>query len=420
MSAETQTDSLESFVEKASVHHGMFYSYPNDALSVREYVKIICPHHGLFSQKRYTHLSGGGCRKCGIDRRKLKNLLPVNMVLTKFHQVHGDRYDYSRMVYFGVGNKIEIICPVHGSFWQTPDGHVANSGCQRCSRWGASKGEREIISHFTAFNPVSSVRGLIGGKRTGYEIDIWFPDHLLGIEFCGIHWHSERYKPRNYHRDKMIAVNEIGGRLITVFEDEWTDHPDLVIRHISHALGKTQIGVGARKCRIEEISTSEGNVFLNQNHLQNAGKGSLLYGGYYDDRLIGVMKFGPPGRQSSKHQWELRRFATDGKTYPGLASRMFTRFRKDHDPSSVVTFTDLRWFRGDTYKHMGFIDDGFISPDYSYVRGNTRTHKSSWRKSEIRRKHPELSHLTESQATAQLGMGRIYDCGKLRHVWIKP
>jgi hypothetical protein len=32
---------------------------------------------------------------------------------------HGDRYDYSKVVYVKSSLKVEIICAVHGSFWQS-------------------------------------------------------------------------------------------------------------------------------------------------------------------------------------------------------------------------------------------------------------------------------------------------------------
>ena len=43
--------------------------------------------------------------------------------IKKAKAVHGDKYDYSKSIYNGVNNKIEIICPEHGSFWMTPVNH---------------------------------------------------------------------------------------------------------------------------------------------------------------------------------------------------------------------------------------------------------------------------------------------------------
>jgi len=38
-------------------------------------------------------------------------------------------YDYSKVNYSGYTNKVEIICPVHGSFFQTPREHLSGAGC---------------------------------------------------------------------------------------------------------------------------------------------------------------------------------------------------------------------------------------------------------------------------------------------------
>lgn len=47
--------------------------------------------------------------------------------------VHGDRYDYSCVVYTHGKAKVKIICWVHGLFEQIPTGHLAGKGCQKCA-----------------------------------------------------------------------------------------------------------------------------------------------------------------------------------------------------------------------------------------------------------------------------------------------
>lgn len=48
---------------------------------------------------------------------------------------HGDRYDYSNVVYVRTDEKVEIICRVEGhkSFLQTPHNHLRKQGCLICS-----------------------------------------------------------------------------------------------------------------------------------------------------------------------------------------------------------------------------------------------------------------------------------------------
>jgi len=47
---------------------------------------------------------------------------------------HGDKYDYSKAVYNGVHEKICIICPEHGEFWQEVNNHLHGAGCPECAK----------------------------------------------------------------------------------------------------------------------------------------------------------------------------------------------------------------------------------------------------------------------------------------------
>jgi len=49
-----------------------------------------------------------------------------NQFIEKAQKVHGDRYDYSKVNYLGTNNKIIIICPIHGEFLQSPGVHITN------------------------------------------------------------------------------------------------------------------------------------------------------------------------------------------------------------------------------------------------------------------------------------------------------
>ena len=45
-------------------------------------------------------------------------------VISRFRDVHGDKYDYSKVVYVDMNSKVTIICPEHGEFEQTPAKHI--------------------------------------------------------------------------------------------------------------------------------------------------------------------------------------------------------------------------------------------------------------------------------------------------------
>lgn len=47
--------------------------------------------------------------------------------------IHGDRYDYSKVEYINNKTKVCIICKIHGEFYQTPNDHIGNHNCRKCS-----------------------------------------------------------------------------------------------------------------------------------------------------------------------------------------------------------------------------------------------------------------------------------------------
>lgn len=65
--------------------------------------------------------------------------------------IHGDRYDYSKSVYFNMHSKIEIICPEHGVFWQSAQAHLKGQGCPVCGR---QKQKQTIMKKYGVDNPM--------------------------------------------------------------------------------------------------------------------------------------------------------------------------------------------------------------------------------------------------------------------------
>lgn len=48
--------------------------------------------------------------------------------------VHGDRYDYSKTEYINAKKNVNIICNIHGEFYQNPCNHInKKQGCLKCS-----------------------------------------------------------------------------------------------------------------------------------------------------------------------------------------------------------------------------------------------------------------------------------------------
>lgn len=54
---------------------------------------------------------------------------------------HGDKYDYTNVVFVDCKTKVEILCKEHGSFLQAPRHHMKGVGCPHC---GAIRGARNV------------------------------------------------------------------------------------------------------------------------------------------------------------------------------------------------------------------------------------------------------------------------------------
>lgn len=57
----------------------------------------------------------------------------VEEFIQKAKAIHGDKYDYSKIQPFDkMSEKLCIICPTHGEFWQEAHGHLRGYGCLKC------------------------------------------------------------------------------------------------------------------------------------------------------------------------------------------------------------------------------------------------------------------------------------------------
>lgn len=123
------------FIERAQQIHGEKYDYLKvDYIRAIDKVTIICPDHGEFQQVAMSHLLGYGCEKCGFIISASKNTGILEGFIEKANKIFGDKYDYSKVHYKGINEKVEIICPEHGSFFKTPHGHYCGTGCPKCAK----------------------------------------------------------------------------------------------------------------------------------------------------------------------------------------------------------------------------------------------------------------------------------------------
>jgi hypothetical protein len=133
----------KEFIQKAIDKHGNKYDYSlvkykrNSKLII-----IICKEHGEFKQTPTSHLniSRSGCLLCVLNERQTE-------FINKAIEIHGDKYDYSKVIFNIMNSKIMIICKIHGEFEINAIDHICKnkSGCKKCTHEKMSINQRNTF-----------------------------------------------------------------------------------------------------------------------------------------------------------------------------------------------------------------------------------------------------------------------------------
>ena len=97
-------------------------------------------------------------------------------ILLRCKLARGSRYDYRKLKYTGGQNKIEIVCSLHGSFWQEVSNHVAGQQCPKCAK-GYKRTESELIEDFLLIHGTRYDYSNVVFKNTCTRINIICKEH---------------------------------------------------------------------------------------------------------------------------------------------------------------------------------------------------------------------------------------------------
>ena len=188
------TKSKEQFITEANIIHNNKYNYSKiEYVNTNTKVCIICPEHGEFWQTPANHLKKHGCPKCSFEKNKDVNRSNANNFIKKAREIHGNRYDYSKIKY--TNNRVEvcIVCPKHGEFWQTPHSHLCGCGCPNCQQSKLENKTKIILDNLNIKN-IQRCDSSYLDWLDKQHLDFYLPDYKIAIECQGI----QHYKPIKY------------------------------------------------------------------------------------------------------------------------------------------------------------------------------------------------------------------------------
>lgn len=240
------------FISRAKKIHGSLYGYEHvDYVNNHSKVKIICPEHGEFFQAPVNHVNQKqGCPKCGLKKNSDRQRSNSDEFKKRAQNVHGKKYDYSKVDYVGGHQKIIITCPEHGDFEQTPQAHLSGRRCPDCARISSTEKrikwtKEEVYKEASKYTIMSDfqtkgVGAYASAKKNGWLDDVrknfiikkryWTKDDIQKIankyihrgEFCTENGAACKYaKDRGWYEDivrHMVPVGNKYNRLVYVFE----------------------------------------------------------------------------------------------------------------------------------------------------------------------------------------------------------
>lgn len=116
---------FEDFVARAKECHGDRYTYV-DFESASKPTNVICHRHGSFLIVPGQHVDGRNCPKCHPHR-----LSGRDSFVKRANSKYLGKYSYAGWA--GSEALIDICCPEHGVFRQTPAAHLQGLECPKCN-----------------------------------------------------------------------------------------------------------------------------------------------------------------------------------------------------------------------------------------------------------------------------------------------
>lgn len=186
----------QEFIKNSQEVHGDKYDYSlvqyKDAKTP---VTIICPIHGTFLMRPANHTNQKqGCPKCGKLKAAKTQSLTTEEFICKAKMIHGTKYNYNKVNYIKNSQKVCIICPEHGEFWQIAHDHLQGKGCPMCGSITVGNSKRSSIKDF-----VEKARKVHGDRydysKTSYTgvhniVQIVCPKHGIFEQEANSHLHG--------------------------------------------------------------------------------------------------------------------------------------------------------------------------------------------------------------------------------------
>lgn len=435
------------FIKRAKAkHHNKFDYSITKYINNKTKISIICPMHGEYQQYPQVHLNGKGCPKCHLNTLRKT----TEQFIKEASEIHDNKYDYSLTEYTGAFNKVIIICPVHGKFYQIANDHTNHrKGCLKCYLDNNNKNLEQFIKeannihhgkydyskvdYKTNMDKISITcpehgiffqrpychiikkqgcpncpvliskpqQEIINYIKTIYngeilinyksiinplEIDIYIPKHKLAIEYNGLFWHSYDVVETSKEKRRHLEKCEQCENNNINLFQIW-EHHWFQKQNLIKSMINNKLQIN-HKVHARKCSLTKINFKQYEKFLND----NHLQGSAPNEIRYALM-YGNEiisimgFTRHKKFEWELGRFATlQNYNVVGGASKLFKSFIKEYDPKSIMSYANRDHSNGKMYKNLNFNCIGVTDPGYFYVKDSIVYSRQQFQKHKLKDK----------------------------------
>lgn len=329
---------LQEFIDKiADTHHqnyGMYYT------KTEEFRQIMSDSHNKRTTNFYHNI---------LDNNDYEIISYKDLKFTINHNKCGYLFEIHRGQLY---QRIHSFCEVC-------------THCYPISNHRSVK-EQELINWIST--SVGNIQYEVGNRiiLNRKELDIYFEQENIAIEFNGLHWHSEHKKDSFYHLDKTINCLDKNIDLFHIFEDEWIFKQDIVKSIILKKLNLIE-KVEIFEYSIKNVSIEDTLLFLSENYLSIVDIDIINnnIGLYVNNILISIICL-----NSDTCLIFCDKIFT---CYTDSTKILFEHYLKTNSNLKITSLSEYRMFKSDSiYSDLGFVKGELQEPDYFWYKNINR------------------------------------------------
>lgn len=307
--------------------------------------------------------------------------------------------------YVNDASKVIIVrCKKCGDSFQGSLRVLGRGRCFKCAPGGSAA--QEEVARFIERLGLEVKRN--DRKAISMELDIFIPAKMAAVEYNGLYWHCHINKSPQYHNNKTLASRGSGISLIHVFEDEWREKRSIVESIIRAKLGMNSEKIGARKCRIVELSPSERKTFFEGNHLDGDVRSEVAWGLVHGEEIVYGLSLRRPFHKKYEGCLEVARCCpAKNKNVPGGLSRLVGEVRRYCAAKGIdkmITYVDSRLGgSGRGYELSGFKRSGETVPRWWWTDMEHRYNRFKY-------KADPTTGRSEAEVAEEAGVVKIWGC----------